>query len=180
MFIEEGYARTTTDKVAARCKISKRTLYRLFSSKEDLLAAVVDAHRQSMLDLPGNRDDLPLTDALEAIFIIDIDAEADRERVAFLRFALLESAQFPEIDTLVRQRGPEMALALLADWFAHQRTLGRIEIDDVDSAARMLMDMIFGAVVVKTMGELEWPGGDERKTYIRRCIRVFVNGIRSR
>ena len=180
LFREEGYARSTTDEVAARCKISKRTLYRLFPSKSALFAAIVDAHRQSMLDLPGDYDALPLTDALERIFKVDIDPVVARERFAFLRLMILESAKFPELEAIALQHGRDMSRSLLADWFAHQRTLGRIVIDDVESAAKMLIDMIVGAIVVKIGGEVEWPGGDRYSAYVRRCIHLFVNGIRPR
>ena len=180
LFIEEGYARATTEKVATRSRISKRTLYRLFPSKEELFAAIIDTHRRSMLDLPGDYDIIPLTDALERIFRIDLTPEEEHERYAVLRLAIIESARFPELDALFRQHGPEKSLSLLAEWFARQRTLGRIVVDDVDSTAKMLMDMIFGAVTFKRKGEVDWPHGAERKAHIRRCIHVFVNGIRPR
>jgi AcrR family transcriptional regulator len=43
LFFTHGYARVTVDEVAAALGMSKRTLYRHFSSKEDLLLAVVEA-----------------------------------------------------------------------------------------------------------------------------------------
>jgi AcrR family transcriptional regulator len=180
LFIRQGYGQTTTDEVAARCQISKRTLYRLFPSKQDLFAAAVDAHRQAMLDLPGDDDDLPLTEALERIFRVDIDPEADRERGAFLRLVMIESEQFPELNDILRERGIDRSRSLLASWFARQRELGRIELDDVESGARMLMDMMFGAVAFKLGKDLALRQGEERKAHLQRCIGVFVNGIRPR
>ena len=180
LFIAEGYARTTTEQVAARCRISKRTLYRLFPSKNALFAAIIDSHRQTMLDLPGDYDDLPLTDALERIFRIDIDARQERERTAFIRIAILESDRFPMLDTLLRKHGPEKSRALLAEWFARQRARNRIAVDDTASAAKMLMDMVFGGVEFKRKGAPDWPGNDERRAHVRRCIQIFVNGVRKR
>jgi AcrR family transcriptional regulator len=176
LFIEGGYRNFTTDEVAARCKISKRTLYKLFSSKADLFVAIVDAHRQSMLALPGEYDDLPLEEALERIFKIDSDANSYRERIAFLRFAIGEAVQFPELDAILREHGADKSLSLLAEWLDRQRA--RVDIDNVYSAAKMLMDMIFGAVVVKAGGELEWPADEDRRLHMRRCIHVFLNGVR--
>ncbi|MEZ5934101.1 MAG: TetR/AcrR family transcriptional regulator [Alphaproteobacteria bacterium] len=180
LFTSHGYGATTTDDIAASCKISKRTLYRLFSSKQDLFAAAVDLHRFAMLKLPGDYDRLPLQLALEEIFRVDIDAEADRERAAFLRLAIGESARFPELRAIIREHGIDASRRLLAAWFAHQRDLCRIAIDDVESAARMLMDMMFGAVVFKADSEVPNLQGDERKAHQRRCIRVFVDGVRPR
>jgi TetR/AcrR family transcriptional regulator, mexJK operon transcriptional repressor len=177
LFISKGYGGTTMDHVAAACHISKRTLYCLFQGKAELFAAIVDAHRQSMLALPANYDGLPIDQALEAIFIIDIDAEADRERVALLRWVTVEAAHFPELGAILRRHGGDRSRADLADWLDRQRARGLITIDDPHSAARMLMDMIFGAIIVKAVGDLEWPKGSQRRAHVRRCIKVFLNGV---
>lgn len=179
LFSSEGYGRTTTDEVAARCKISKRTLYRLFPSKSALFAAIIDAHRQSMLDLPGDYDDLPLATALERIFRVDIDEEADRLRIALLRLLIVESAQYPELRDITHRRGRDLSLTLLTDWLAHQRARGRIDIDDPEAGAKVLMDMLFGAIAVKAgiAGEVDWPGETDHKSHLRRCIDIFLNGV---
>lgn len=180
VYLERGFAGTTMEDVAAVCHVSKRTLYRLFSSKTDLFAAMVDAHAQTMLALPGVYDDLPLVDALEAIFRLDIDAEAERERLALLRLFMIDARQFPELGALLRERGGDRSMALLSGWLERQRQNGRIDIDDAAIGAKMLMDMIFGAIILKSGREPEWPGGGDRRTYLRRCIRVFINGVRPR
>lgn len=180
LFVERGYARSTTQELAARCRISKRTLYRLFPNKAAIFAAAVDAHRQSMLDLPGDYDGLPLADAIERIFKVDIDPDEDRERIAFLRFAVVEAAQFPELGPLLVRYGPEKARILLAEWLMRQGARGRIDVDDPASAAKMLLDMVFGAVVVQPDGNIDWGPRDERTVHVRKCIQVFVNGVRPR
>ncbi len=177
LLLEKGYGRTTTDDVAARCRISKQTLYRHFPGKPALIAAVVDSHRQSMLDLPNNYDGLPLDEALEKIFKIDIDPKADKERVALLRLVLLEALQFPELEDILRRHGGDRSREELAKWLSEQCRRGLMAIEDVDSVAQILMDMIFGAVVFKASRRLELPGPKERNAHIRRCIAIFLNGV---
>ncbi|OBZ94786.1 TetR family transcriptional regulator [Pararhizobium polonicum] len=177
LFIEQGYGGTTMSHVAARCKISKRTLYRHFPGKTELLAAVIDLHRTSMLALPGDYDELPLTEALEKIFLIDIDAEADAERTAFLKLAMVESVRDPQVGELMHRLGADRSRMLLAEWLDAQQQKGRLQVDDTSSAAGILMDMIFGAVVTKTGNGPEWPGADARRLYLRRCIHIFVHGV---
>lgn len=180
LFIADGYGRTTTDHIAARCRISKQTLYHLFPGKPALFAAVVDAHRQSMLALPGDYDRLPLDEALARIFRVDIDDEQHRERVALLRLVTLECARFPELGEILKRHGAERSRADLAAWLARQCAAGRMGLDDADAAARMLMDMIFGAVAMKAAGDIEWPGAEDRRAHIRRCIAVFLYGVATR
>jgi len=180
LFIAEGYAGTTMDEVAARCRISKRTLYRLFPGKTELFTAIIEAHRQSMLDLPGDYDDIPLDVALEKIFKVDIDPEKDRERMAVLHFIIVETQQFPELRDIAHRQGGERGLALLSEWLIHQQELGRIAIEDPTSTAGILMDMIFGAIIFKKPGEWELRSREERTQHIRRCIGIFLDGVRPR
>ena len=180
VFLELGYAGTTTDIVAARCEISKRTLYELFSSKTELFEAVVVAHRRTMLDLPRDQDDLALAEALASIFWIDIDPKLERRRLAFVHLVMTEIRQFPEIGDVLRRVGVEESRRLLADWLALQRDRGDIVSDDVQSDAGMLMDMIFGGLAIGPGGPSKRLDRNQRRNHIRRCIDVFLNGVRRR
>lgn len=179
LFVAKGVSQVTMDDVAAQCHISKRTLYELFASKADLFAAIVAAHRFEMLALPGDYDKLPLTEALAQIFRVDLDAEASERRMSIMRFIMVETRANPELGRVMRQAGPEKAMALLSEWLERQRRRGRIEIDDTAAAAKILMDMIFGAMAAKAGDGLEWPGEEDRASYERRCIHIFVNGVRT-
>lgn len=177
LFLQQGYGGTTMNDVAAACRISKRTLYKHFPGKTELLEAVITLHRASMLALPGDYDDMPLTEALEKIFVIGIGEQGDAERAAFLRLIIVEAAQFPEVGELMGRLGADTAKTMLAEWLERQRLLGRLHIDDAKSGAQILMDMAFGAVVSKKGSGPEWPGLEDRKAYLRRCIHIFVHGV---
>jgi AcrR family transcriptional regulator len=179
-FLELGYAGTTTDIVAARCGISKRTLYEVFSSKTELFQAVIVAHRRTMLDLPCDHDDRPFADALASIFWIDIEPKLERRRSAFIQLVMTEIRQFPEIGDMLHRDGVEETRRLLADWLAFERDRGVIASDDVRSDAGMLMDMIFGGLAVRPGGPRKKPDRNQRRNYIRRCIDVFLNGASPR
>lgn len=177
LLLENGYGRTTTDGVAARCRISKQTLYRHFPGKHALIAAIVDSHRQSMLALPGDYDGMPLDQALEKIFRTDIDPQADRERVALLTLVMLEAQEFPEFEDILRRHGGDRSRAELAKWLGAQCRRGLMKIEDIDGAAQILMDMIFGAVVFKLGRGIQWPGRKMRNAHIRQCVAIFLGGV---
>lgn len=180
LFLEKGYGSATTDDLTARCKISKQTLYRLFPSKAALFAAVVTAHKPSWLDFNAAYDEQPLEEALARIFRIDISPDADQERLAFVRLVVTEGQSSPELTEILRENGSNVSRTELAQWLTRQAAQGRILADDAESMARMLMDMIFGAIILKGVGELEWPGSIDRQAHIRRCIAIFLNGARPR
>ena len=178
-FVELGFAGTTTDIVAARCKISKQTLYRLFASKSELFLAIVIAHRQMMLDLPRPAgEDLPVVETLARIFRLDIDEAADREREAFVHLVIRESTQFPEIGDMLYRDGLLQSLHLLADWLTQQTVAGRMQIDDSLSGARMLMDMIFGGKGPPGPARRDWLTSETRPQHLRRCLEIFARGTR--
>ncbi len=181
LFVERGYARTPMEEIAARCHISKRTLYRLFPNKTEVFGAIVDQHRQTMLALPGDYDDLPLEEAIDRIFLVDIDEEAHRKRSEVIRLAILEGRRYPELAALLHQRGADKSRLMLAEWLEAQARRGRIEIEDAGMTAGILMDMVFGVIALKQeRGVPRWPGDDDRRAVLRRTIRIFVNGVRRR
>jgi AcrR family transcriptional regulator len=180
VFLDLGYAGTTTDIVAARCGISKRTLYEVFSSKTELFRAIVVAHRRTMLDLPCDHDGRPSADALASIFWIDIEPKLERRRSAFIHLVMTEIRQFPEIGDMLRRDGVEESRRLLADWLTLERDRGAIASDDVQRDAGMLMDMIFGGLAIRPGSTPKRLDRNQRRNYIRRCIDVFLNGVSPR
>ena len=177
LFVERGYGRTTTDDVAAQCRISKQTLYRLFPGKAALFAAVVEAHRYSMLALPGDYDALPLEQALAQIFQIDIDPKLEEDRMALLRLVTLETRQHPELEEMLLLYGADRSRVELATWLARQRDRGLIQLDDAESGAHILMGMMFGALVLKAGDPSARPSSPKR-AHIETCISIFLNGVK--
>jgi AcrR family transcriptional regulator len=180
LFLDKGYARTAMEDIAARCRISKRTLYRLFPNKAEVFGVIIDDHRHSMLALPANYDDLPLEEAIGRIFLIDIDEAAHRKRIEVIRLAIVEGRQFPELAALVRERGADKSLAMLTEWLEAQAQRGRIDIEDAGATAKMLADMIFGAIVMNRGEDPQRLDDDGWRVHLRRAIRIFVNGVRRR
>lgn len=177
LFLEKGYARTTMEDIVARCRISKSTLYRLFQNKTEVFGAVIEEHRQAMLAPPGD-DDLPIDEALARIFRVEIDDEANHERMALIRFVLVEAREFPELRALLHERGADRSRHELARWLDMQRVRGRIDLTSADDAAKALMDLMFGAIVMKPHDEdQQWPERQERIRYLRNCISMFTRGI---
>lgn len=180
LFLQKGYGSSTTDDLTCCCKISKQTLYRLFPNKRALFAAVVADNKPEWLDFAAADDSMALEEALACIFRIDISPEADQERLGLIRLAVTESQYSPELAQIVREDGADVSRRDLANWLTRQAALGHITVDDADSMARMLLDMIFGAIILKGAGDLAWPGSLDRKAHIRRCISIFLNGARPR
>jgi AcrR family transcriptional regulator len=179
LFLDVGYGGTTMDAVASHCGISKKTLYRLFPAKTDLFKAMVADHRRTMLDLPRPDDGLPPAEALAAIFRLDIDETENRERLAFIRLAMADADRYPEIGEAIALEGAQAAMHLLAEWLAQQQARGVLRPFSPESAARMLIDMVFSVLVKRYPGD-SLLTGEQRIAHARRCIEVFLDGLAER
>lgn len=178
LFLEKGYGRTTMDDIVARCRISKSTLYRLFPNKAEVLGAVIDDHRQEMLALPVDDDDLPIDEALARIFRVDIDDDANQERMALVHFVIVEAREFPELHDLLHKRGADRSRQDLAQWLKRQKEKGRIDLVDAEDAAKALMDLMFGAMAKRPPGpDSEWLDRQERIRCQRARIAMITRGI---
>lgn len=177
LFVRKGYADTTMEDIAAACRISKRTLYTLFRGKAEIFGEIIDDHRQDMLALPGDYDGLPVAEALWRIFRGNLGADADYERLAVIRLVRLETERSPELETILRERGGDRSRELLAQWLDDRKRAGLILIDNPWRAAKILMDMIFGAMIAKGRDDVRWPSDEERGDYLRACIDIFTRGV---
>ncbi len=175
IFLERGFGRTTMDEVAARARVSKTTLYRFFANKLELFAAVVEAHRHSMLAFPDDLDRLTVEEALRVIIRIDIDAEEDRERHALLELAFFENIAHPELGDVIFVHGAEKSRSELADRLRSWTQAGLLSLGDADLAAGLLMDMVFGGRRPPTsLGDKE--DREARRCRLEGCISLFLRG----
>lgn len=175
-FLTTGYGGTSMDAIAATCRISKQTLYRLFPSKGDLFMAVLHAFRSQMLDFSRATDDMPPQTALEQIFLIDISAEADQMRSDFIGMVITESRIYPELHDLMHRYGAYMTRDLLGKWLADQSARRQIALHEPERCAGMLMDMVFGPMAIKHACH-EPMEASERRAHVKLAISVFLNGI---
>lgn len=176
-FLELGYGAATTDEIAARARISKQTLYRVFSSKSDLFAAVAAAHRPSMMALPCPDDDRPLPEALAAIFHADIEEVADLERKRLIHLVIRESHVFPELHRAIVDHGVRRSRAELAEWLARRSARGDFPSVDFERHAALLMDMIFGFGGEDPHETIDLAGRRPHGGHVRWCIDIFLNGV---
>jgi TetR/AcrR family transcriptional repressor of mexJK operon len=177
LLVKKGYGSTTTSDVAAAARVSKQTLYRLFPSKAALFAAVIETHRQSMLALPGDYEDMSLERAIELIFKVNINQRAHQERLGLIRILLAEAQQSPELLRIARLHGADPSRNELAKWLAEQHERGRIVIDDPDTAAGVLLDITIGSVVLRMNIGRKAPSLHEYEDHVRRCVAIFLNGV---
>lgn len=138
-FADRGYEATSLDEIAADCDVRKQTLLYHFSSKDELLGAVID-HTVATL-----------ADHVAAA----IPGAADRE-VAVVNALFRIGATRPELLELIREAlrlGPPASERLLdvAEPFLEQLAVGMSR-DKVLGAGAMILGMATEADVLDSLG----------------------------
>ncbi len=136
-FRHDGVRGASTDAIAERAGVSKRTLYNHFASKDALFDAVIERYWRRFA---GKLDDaidpeLALEERIVALCVSRLEVLLDPELIGFFRAVLGESMRSPE---LVRAFGHEVdALEMLGleSFVREEKSRGRITFDRADGAS---------------------------------------------
>jgi TetR/AcrR family transcriptional regulator, mexJK operon transcriptional repressor len=148
VFMRDGFAAASTDAIAAEAKVSKRTLYVYYPSKEDLF---VDVLRRLTIENPQTRalesmegmspenlEELR-RDLLELARKI-VTTMMQPDYLALLRTTIADIHRFPQLAGLFRATVPERALSSFAVFIDRTRERGVIRADvNGEAAARMFV-----------------------------------------
>jgi AcrR family transcriptional regulator len=78
LFLENGYEGTTVDQIAAAAGMSKRTFFRYFASKDDLVIGKYDLFGDRIAEaLDARPADEPVWDSLRRVFDLTLDYVQD-------------------------------------------------------------------------------------------------------
>jgi AcrR family transcriptional regulator len=144
LFLERGFAGTSTDAIAAAAGVSKQTLYVYYPSKEELL---VDVLRHLIHEDPSNQ--LPVMDdgslrstddvrqVLSSLARDMIASLMQPEYLALLRVVIAETPRLPRLGSLFRSAVPDRMLSAISAVLQTGRATGAIQAVDADAASRM-------------------------------------------
>lgn len=105
-FRVRGFGGARVDEIAERAKVSKRTLYRYFASKETLFDAIVKlALTQHPPEADGEHNaDRPVEDQLREIIDASLDLTTAPHHVALARVVTVDTIRQPDLATRRREQ----------------------------------------------------------------------------
>lgn len=180
-FAVNGFAATSTEKVARRAGVSTKTLYRLVPSKAELFEGMMtDRLDRFLADVTlrmSRREDIE--QALTTALLTCMDLVLDPEVVVLQRIVLQEAGGFSDLAATYYQKGILRTAEALADWLKLQVKQGLIALDDPAEAAGMLIGMVASAPQRATIyGGLPLPSRAEIERRARSCAKLFLDGCR--
>jgi len=147
VFISMGYELASMDKIAETARVSKRTVYNHFGSKENLFQAIVSdflAQRQSLktitYDPEKSLEEQLLAFANAEIFLINSPKRLEISR--FLTIVFLKDINL--VKDTVAKYPPNYNMLL--DWLKEAEKDGKIKADNLLLAARVFYALVEGAI----------------------------------
>lgn len=140
-FRKRGFGGARVDEIAERAKVSKRTLYRYFPSKEDLFDAIVKlALTLHPPGMDGSYDPVrPLEDQLRELVDAYLDIVSQSQYIALARVVTVEFIHQPKLARLAEKSAPENRFER---FIAAAMQAGAMRVADAGEAATQLTGLL--------------------------------------
>ena len=183
VFLELGYSAASMDDIARRAGMSKKTLYRLFATKESLFAAVIAA-RRAILEAMMAGDEFSRGESPDKVLRSYLGKLARfvlaPRQAALYRLVIAESLRTPELAHAFYREGPCKARTVLETWLARQNDNGSLRVPDPERDAAMLCAMVISELQMRFLvGELRAPDDFMIDATVDRAVDVFLHGAGS-
>lgn len=178
VFLERGFEAATTLDIAREARTSKRAIYEMFGSKEDLLAAVVSDTSGRMVgpaDLPEPRDWPSLAAALTGFGIAFLTQLFEEQRIAFYRLAVADAQRGGALARSIEARGRGPVAEALTQLVTAAVRNGVVLVVDAGLVADVFISMLFGEMHVRLLiGAVPLPGPED----IAERVEMAVEAVR--
>jgi AcrR family transcriptional regulator len=187
-FMEHGFAATSTLEIATRAQVSKRDLYALVGTKQEMLAASIGERAARFrvpvgVPVPHHRDSL--ADALTAFGTQLLREVSDPTVIGVFRLAIAEATRAPEVARALDSIGRSASRAALRGLIA-QAQLNRLIDGNPNDMAEQFAGLLWGNLLVGLiLGVAERPGPREIARRARDATTAFLriypqpNSVRS-
>jgi TetR/AcrR family transcriptional repressor of mexJK operon len=155
-FLRDGYRGTSMDDIAAAAGVSKQTVYKQFSDKEQLFCHVVEALVSQASDPVYEAvRDLEVTGDLEAELVAvarrQLELVLQPQLMQLRRLVIAEATRFPQLGKVFFDQGPRRTMDALADAFSTLAARGLLRVDDPMLAAAHFNWLVMGAPLNQAM-----------------------------
>ena len=177
VFMERGYAATSTLEIATRARVSKRELYALVGNKQEMLVACISARSRRLrvpADFPVAHDRETLAHVLASLGTQLVREITDPTVVAVFRLAIAEAVHAPEVAQTLDSIGREASRAALRQIMAQAQTSGLL-IGRPAELADQFGGLLWGNLLVSLLlGVAEQPNSREISARARDATAAFL------
>jgi AcrR family transcriptional regulator len=166
LFVSKGFGGTTIDDVAAAAGMSRRSVFRYFATKEDIVVGKLDLGAEDMLDILRARPlDEPVWASLERIF----DLAGDPKRQQALKLVQRIIFETPALRAVYLERTQSIQEAIAAEIIARASAAGEPHAED-DLALRAITAAAFACMDAAQHAWLASDNGESLTDFINRAM----------
>jgi AcrR family transcriptional regulator len=184
VFVGMGYGAASVDDIARRAGMSKKTIYQIFETKENLFAAVIAGRRAelaAMIEAEGCDDSRTQEQVLRRFLSAVARFVLAPRQSALYRLVIAESQRAPELAHAFYREGPTKARSALAEWLTLQHQRRNLYVPDAAASASMLISMVISELHMRLLiGEITEPGEAAIDERVGRAVQLFLDGARPR
>jgi TetR/AcrR family transcriptional repressor of mexJK operon len=185
-FQRDGYVGASVDDIAAEARVSKRTVYNIFGSKEQLFRetlseaiAIAEEFATKAASVLAQTQDVEAD--LRAIARTFARAVLGGPVVGLRRLVIGEAERFPEIAQEYYERAAGRVLDTLADAMRRFGDSGLLDVEDPRLASEHFAFLVMGPALDRALfrGTDEPPSTDEIDARARSGVEVFLRAYRT-
>jgi TetR/AcrR family transcriptional regulator, mexJK operon transcriptional repressor len=148
VFITDGFAAASTNKIASLAGASKNTFYSRFPTKEALFLAVIERRMTKVFEQVAYFPDSASIEQSLRLFGVNLLRIAlSPEQIALVRLISMESVRYPELARRFYDNGPKRGEESLARYLADQIKAGNLRDEVPLMMARHFMSLVTGSPV---------------------------------
>jgi AcrR family transcriptional regulator len=170
LFTERGIEGTSIEQIAKRAQVGKLTVYRRWSSKEELVAQAIEARVASEIEWPTDEliDQVPLSQLVEAALSDAAETAAAPEFRGLVARIFGSSVHHPSLMATYWKHYVLPRRKLAARLLQRAQREGTVA---ADSDLDVLIDMMAGAVVYRVL-QPDPPNTAQMRRYLRELYRA--------
>jgi TetR/AcrR family transcriptional regulator, mexJK operon transcriptional repressor len=184
VFLERGFAGTSTDAVSSEAGVSKQTLYVYYASKKELLADVLRhlIHEGAQTQPPVMEVGVFETpnEVRRVLSLLARSLIADLmqpDYLALLRVVIAETPRLPQLGSLFRAAVPERVLGNVSAILEGARRGGVIGVVDPDAASRMFAGALLTYAILDGLLVDDSPPRPPTPEQIEAVVELFMKTI---
>ena len=167
LLAEVGYQSISIEAIAARARVAKTTIYRRYTSKEELVADAIESLRED-LPTPNTGSFWGDIDILTNSAAKTIDSPLGRQTLALIIGTASSNPQFAQV---YQTKYTKLRREAFSQVLERAKSRGEIDQDaDIDLIIDILGGAIYYAVVFK-------PTTESMEAYMRRTMGILFKGI---
>ena len=145
IFLTQGFQNAGMAAIAKQADVSTATLYKHFSSKDQLFGEMVEMHVYGYQVLPIDVDTLDTSDLRAALSKVSegfVNLISDPRTVSIFRTIIGEADRFPILQKLIYEKGRNPFRNLLVQFFSKDSVAAQLTITDRAIAAEWYIGLL--------------------------------------